>query len=91
MSTIQKTLEFSKEADELVQGTRKFISSIRKAVSDGWQPAQDVPLILQAAFLDLVPAIQGTEKLANEHGENKRAFVRSFVEGASDLALDFIV
>jgi hypothetical protein len=33
-----------------------FVGEVKKAVADGWQPGQDIPAVLSAVLVDLVPA-----------------------------------
>jgi hypothetical protein len=76
----------SKEAHELAEGIANTVLSIQKALSDGWQPGQDLPIILNAVLLDLVPKIQGIEKLGSEKEENLEAFVTAFLLPVKKLA-----
>lgn len=84
------SIEVSKETHELGQGIRSFVGHVRKALSDGWQPNQDIPVVLQAAFADLVPQIQDAEKISKEPSENKRAFTKAINDSSIDLAFDFV-
>jgi hypothetical protein len=34
-----------------------FVMAVEKALSDGWQPGQDIPAIISSSIQDLVPAI----------------------------------
>jgi len=72
--TIDVNLKVSKEAYELGMGIAKTITAIQSALKDGWQPGQDLPVLMQALMADLVPAIQGIEKLADESKESQLAF-----------------
>lgn len=76
---VNKTVQVSKEADELGEGLVQFLKDVRKALSDGWQPGADLPVFLQATIADLVPAVQGVEKLGEELKENEEAFVSAFL------------
>lgn len=80
----------SKEAYELGQGVFKFLSDVQKALADGWQPGQDVPLILSAALADLVPAMQGVEKLGAEKDENLKAFLTAWNLAGLDIGFLFL-
>jgi hypothetical protein len=33
-----------------------FVGEVKKAVADGWQPGSDIPAMLSAVLVDLVPA-----------------------------------
>lgn len=89
MSVIQVQVPVSKEANELGDGVVKFLGDVRKALSDGWQPAQDLPAFLQATIADLVPAIQGVENLGAESKENEEAFVTAFLLAGKKIVYVF--
>lgn len=84
------SVQVQKEAYELGQGVAKFVGDLKQALSDGWQPGQDLPAILQATMADLIPAIQGVEKLGPELKENSKAFVNSFALSGIDMAFVFV-
>lgn len=80
------TVKVSKEAYELGEGLKKFVLSIKGALADGWQPGQDIPVVLTAALSDLVPAVQGVEKVKEEVKEDLEAFVSALVLPAKEMA-----
>ena len=86
-----KTVEVqvSKEAHELGEGLQKFVSSTRQALADGWQPGQDLPVVLASALEHLIPAIQGAEKIGAE-AANKQAFANAVYLSLSPIAFDFV-
>lgn len=75
------SVEVTKEAHELVEGVVKFLGDLKGALADGWQPGKDLPVLLQATIADLVPAVQGVEKLGVESKEDEEAFVTAFLLG----------
>lgn len=79
-------VKVSKEAHELGEGLKKFVLSIKGALADGWQPGADIPVVLSAALADLVPAVQGVEKIKDETKEDLEAFVSALVLPAKELA-----
>lgn len=89
MALVNKTVQVTKEADELAEGLVATVQHVKKALSDGWQPGQDLPVVLQAVLADLIPAIQGVEKLGAEITENEEAFVTSFVLAGKKLVYVF--
>lgn len=78
-------VKVTKEAYELGQGVFLFIKHMKAALADGWQPGKDIPVVLQAALADLVPAMQGVDQLGAEKDANKTAFVNAFVQSAFDI------
>lgn len=87
---VDKTVKVSKEADELADGIARCIVSIRKALADGWQPGSDLPVVLSSVMADLVPAVQGVEKLGAEKKENVQAFVTAFALSGAKVAGAFL-
>lgn len=83
-------VKVSKEAYELGQGIKKFIRDIKGALADGWQPGNDLPVILAATLADLIPALQGVEKLGSEIKENESAFISAFLQSTIDITFLFI-
>lgn len=89
MSVIQVQVSVSKEASELGDGLVKFVSDVKQALADGWQPGSDLPALLQATIADLVPAVQGVEKLGAEIVENEEAFVTAFMLSGKKIVYVF--
>lgn len=90
MPKVKVEVEVSKEAHELAVGSKKVILGIKEALKDGWQPGQDLPVVLNAVLMDLVPAVQGVEKLGDEAKEDVGAFVSAFLVEAKDLAVKLL-
>lgn len=84
------TVQVSKESYELGQGVVKFLAALKQALKDGWQPGADLPVLLNAAILDLVPGFQGVEKLGLEKQENLKAFVTAYSLSGVDAAFLFV-
>lgn len=84
------TVQVSKESYELGQGVVKFLAALKQALKDGWQPGSDLPILLNAAILDLVPGFQGVEKLGLEKQENLKAFVTAYSLSGVDAAFLFV-
>lgn len=80
----------TKEAYELAAGLKQFTLDIKRALADGWQPTQDIPAFLAATITDLVPAVQGVDKLGAEEKENAEAFVTSFLIPSKELAFELL-
>jgi len=87
---IEVNEKVSKEAYELALGLKKFVVSIKQSLSDGWQPGSDLPVLLQAVILDLVPAINGIDKIPEEEKENLEAFVTAFLLPVKSLAFELL-
>ena len=93
MSEVQEleiTEKVCKESYELVSGLDKFVGAVTQALSDGWQPAQDIPVIISSAVIDLVPAIQGADKISAEYAQKPESFMTGILLGAKKIAFRFV-
>jgi hypothetical protein len=70
---------------DLTQKLGDFVFQIRKAVADGWQPGQDLPVVLTAVMKDLIPVVQGLEQALAESKDDEEAFVTSLLLGSKHL------
>ena len=89
MALIDKTVKVSKEADELATGLVAAVQHIKQALADGFQIGQDLPEVLKVVFTDLVPAVQGVEKLGPEATDDEEAFITAFLLAAKSLVYVF--
>lgn len=85
MATLSAKCEVSKETYELLIGVARLVEIVKNQVADGWQPGIDIPVIIASAIGDLVPAIQGVEKIKEEIAENKVAFGHALLLGAAEI------
>jgi hypothetical protein len=81
---IQKTVEVSKEASELLEGLKKFIVAMKDALADGWQVGKDLPVVLTSALGDLAPSLQGVEQIPQEAKDSKE-FAAAVSLGLNDI------
>lgn len=89
MQKVAVTTEVAKETYELGVGVDKFIGAVKQALADGFQPGQDIPVVLSAAIADLVPAIQGAEKIGSETSD-VQAFSNGLYLGLGQTAFRFV-
>lgn len=66
MSDVSVSVSLPKETYELGAGLAKFVSSCRQAAQDGWQTHQDLPVLISSAIRDLIPALEGYDKVKGE-------------------------
>lgn len=83
---VDKTVQVSKEASELSDSVVKVVLEVKKALADGFQPLPDAVAIGQAVYMDLVPGLQGVEKMSDEVKESKTAFLRTWMLSGLELA-----
>ena len=89
METVKRELVCAKETVELGEGAAAFIIKLKEALADGWQTGTDLPVAVTAAISDLVPAIQGAEKIGDEV-KNVEAFSNGVYVGMSPVAFAFV-
>ena len=77
-------VEVSKEIYEAGQGLGKFVRAMRGALKNGWQPGEDLPVAMQHAMSDLVPALNGITEVKAEVDEDKAAAARAVSLGLVD-------
>lgn len=90
MALVKEEFELSKEARELGKGMNAFVAKTRQCLADGFQPGQDIPLVLAAAIADLIPAIQGAEQMGAEFKENRKAFLLAHSASGVELLESFL-
>ena len=57
MGLKKKEIEVPEAADALGEKLANFIKVLDQALEDGWQTGSDLPVILSAAVVELVPAL----------------------------------
>lgn len=82
-------VEVTKEAYELGQGIAKFHEAVKTALADGWDTTKDIPPIIQAAIVDLVPAMQGADQVGSE-AKDKQPFTNAIYLGLSPIAFSYV-
>lgn len=66
MSDVSVAVTLPKETYELGSGLAKFVGACRQSVQDGWQTHQDLPTVISSAIRDLIPALEGYDKIKGE-------------------------
>ena len=89
MEKVEVKLMVAKETYELGQGIDKFIAALQGALANGWQMGEDLPIVVQSAIADLVPAVQGVEKIGAESKEIE-PFVDAIYVGLKPIPYRFI-
>lgn len=87
---IEVKVKVPKETYELEQGIVKFVAACKAALDDGFQPGQDLPMILTAAIATLLPAIDGVQKLPEEAVSAIPGMINVGGLFAADLAAVFL-
>lgn len=71
IQTVSVSVEIPKETHELAQGIVKMVKAAREALKDGFQPTQDVPVLLMESVKELPAAVGGLDKLGAEAKADK--------------------
>ena len=66
MNTIEHKSTLPKEIYEVGTCIQNILVNTGKALQDGWQPSQDLPVILSSAFVGLIAAIEGCQNIPEE-------------------------
>lgn len=66
----QKTIEVPEAVDAFGEKLKNFCLALDKAIEDGWQMGQDLPVLMSAAITELVPAISQVKAA----GEDLKAY-----------------
>lgn len=77
-------------AYDLGQGLRHLVGTLRAALADGFQPGQDVPVIVSAVVADLIVKVGQIPKAGLEVADVP-AFTRGIVNCATDIAMDMVL
>lgn len=87
MDVVKVELEASKETYELCEGIGAVTKAVKEALADGWQPGTDMPAIITAAITNLVPAMQGVEKIPAEV-KHTREFANAVYAGLTPVIFE---
>lgn len=90
MAKVEVKVEVSKEAYEVAIGLGQMVAAIKTALADGWQAGTDVPVIVSAAITNLVPAVDGLDKVGAELKEDPEAFVKAVSIGLAEAVGAFL-
>lgn len=82
MAKMIVTTEVSKETYEMGMALAKMVEAIKDALADGWQPGQDLPVLITAVIGNIAQIAQGVAAAPAEQKEDQDAFL-----GAIALAL----
>jgi hypothetical protein len=85
MSKVSVSVEVSKEMHELVKGLANIVRAAKLSLKDGFQPGQDLPLVLVAAVSELPVMVAGLDQLPSEAKSETAAFIQAAVLGAGEL------
>jgi len=70
MQTIETKLSTPKEVTEVGLALKQILEATAVALGDGFQPGNDIPVIMSSAFGSLVNAISGIQEIGAEVKES---------------------
>lgn len=85
MQEIEVTVKLPKETYELALGLVDLALASLQVVKDGFQPGQDIPVIITHAIAKLPPAMEGLSQVPGEWKEKKAAFLQAWIIAGSKL------
>lgn len=90
MAKIVKQVEVSKEFSELLDALVAIAAATKAALADGFQPGQDIPVVVAAAWAKLPEAVAGIDKIGAEIALEKVAALKAASLAADDLVALFL-
>ncbi len=88
MSKVVKQVEVSEGADKVAGAVKALVLSAKQALSDGFQPGQDLPKIASENFAGLVGAMGSVGQLGAEASEDLGAFLKAWGLVGVDLGVE---
>lgn len=87
MSVKPINVTVSEKAFDLTQHLAQYVTALKLAVADGWQPGQDIPAIIQSTITHGYAVVQDLPQLGNEANEDKVAFAKALAVGGVDIGV----
>ena len=81
MEKVEVKVELPKETYELCKALGAVAAATKQALADGFQIGTDMPAIITSAVMELVPAIQGVDKLDDEAKADPVGVAQAVIEG----------
>lgn len=78
-------VEVSEKAHELFEALNEITKTTKVALKDGWQPGQDIPVILLSSVAKFAAIVGGIQAAGDEIKEDLGAFIAAAGLGAKDV------
>ena len=82
--------EVSKEVYELASGLGKFAVDVKKAIADGFQLGQDASIIIGSLMTNVVPGLDGIDKIPAEAKDDPAATAAGILIGFGPLVKELM-
>jgi hypothetical protein len=90
MALKDKVIQVPEAVDVAGEKLANFLKAVDKAIEDGWQAGQDLPVLLSAAVVDLVPAIASMKGAAEDLKAHPYASGKALVIHVADALEAFL-
>lgn len=77
-------IEVSKELSELAEAVANFLVVLKAAAVDGFD-FTDIPDVVASAMSDLLPGLEGSDKIAKEFFQDPEAFIAASSYGVGKI------
>lgn len=84
------SIEIENSGYKLVKSFAKIGEAVKQALADGWQPGQDLPVIVTAAISELGTMAIAVPQIAPDAKEDLVGFIKGVNLGAYDIADIFV-
>lgn len=89
MEAVKKEVVCTKEAAELMGAVVSLVKNAKLALADGFQPGQDLPVLLMGSMNDLLTGLNGLNLLGDEV-KSTDEFVNALSVGALEIKSLFL-
>lgn len=86
MEKVNISLEVPKELKEVSDALLKIVVECKKALADGFQLGQDVPVVISQCAGPVLVALEGVGKISEEISGDRKAALQSIILGLLDVA-----
>jgi hypothetical protein len=84
---MEVTVKVSDNTYELCKALGMFVSDVRTALADGWQPMSDVPAIVLSGIKRCAPVIASIPSIPAEM-QQREEFINALALGLAELIKD---
>jgi hypothetical protein len=90
MSTKMVSVSVEDKSYDVGQAVVQIVKAAKDALADGFQPGQDIPVILTSAISQLVTILGDAPSIPVESSDDLAAFIKSWSLAGLDIAALFL-